>query len=214
MSLQGWINDIYIQAYEKGELQKIFCKTSPFKHAILPDFFTEAVLEKIELYARQIPTEISGDYGLSKDANWYWGPFGEPGILRFIYGKAFRSFLNQLLGEPLQMRATSVPQYNFFSKGSKGIPIHNDYGKEIDVVMLLQLSRHYQAGLGGELCFHIENPERTVFKTIPPQANTLTLFKVAKNSYHSVSDMYGGWERKVVAFDWFIEGGHANNTHP
>lgn len=210
--LNGWINDEYIRAYEKNELQNRFCHTTPFKHVILTNFFAEGILERIESYSRNIPLELSGDYGLSKDADWYWGPFGDASVLRFIYGKPFRYFLNQLLDESLQMRSSAIPQYNFFSKGSKGIPMHNDYGKNIDVVMLLQLSRNYRPGFGGELCFHHNNQENTVFKSIAPEANTLTIFKVAKNSYHSVADMKGDWERKVIAFDWFLEGGHANNS--
>ena len=45
------------------------------------------------------------------------------------------------------MKPTLVPQYNLFQPGSRGIPIHTDYGRPVDVVSLLQLSEQYEPRL-------------------------------------------------------------------
>ncbi len=202
--LRDWINPKYVDLHETGRLREEWVTEAPFEHAVLPDFFQVPVLEAVQEACRRIPLERNGSYGLAKSSTLGWGPFYEPEILRFIYSPEFRRFLNQAMACELFMKARSVPQFNRYSAGSKGLPIHNDHLDDRDLVMLLQLTREYPSGGGGELVLHREGMGFESFRTILPVSNTLTLFRVGRESWHSVADMKGDWERTLLAFDWFV----------
>lgn len=208
--LSDWINPCYIELFHGKKLRSTFLRLHPFKHTVLENLFRTNVLTNIVTYCRHIPLTPNANPDLAQEASWMRGPFGNEPFLRFLYSGVFRIFLNSLFDEDLQMRASVAPQYNHFLAGSRGIPIHNDYEQDIDVVMLLQLSQNYPAGGGGELCFYKyhANKKFAELRRIPPLQNTMTLFKVAKNSYHGVNDMHGSWERKVITFGWFTPSGH------
>ena len=203
--LRHWINPDYVDLHEAGELREKWVAEVPFEHTVLPDFFQAPILAAVQEACRRIPVERNVTYGLAKDSSLNWGPFHDPEILRFVYSPEFRRFLNRAMACELFMKASSVPQFNHYSAGSKGLPIHNDHLDERDLVMLLQLTRQHPLGGGGELMLHQEGKEGfEMFRSIPPISNTLTLFKVSGKSWHSVTDMKSDWERTLLAFDWFV----------
>lgn len=201
----SWVNAKYADDYKNGVLCKNHLRLEPFKHVVLQDFFQSYIIDNIKSYCRSIQTEPSKRMGFTKEADWLLAPFGEVQTLRFIFSPPFITFLNALLGEQLRMSADSIPQYNCFLPNSKGLPIHNDSHNAFDVVMLLQLTEAYPSGGGGELCFYRSTLGYTEFLKVPPVENTLILFKIEKNSYHSVADMHGEWKREVLAFDWHLK---------
>jgi len=204
--IEGWIAPQYAAAYRNGTLHEQFCQKAPFKHVVLSDFFRKEVLDSILAFRKDLFIERARTDGIARHATWYWGAFGHLEVVRFVFGKTFRQFLNTLMGEELTMKATSTPQYNVFKPGSKGLPIHNDYSSDRSgVVCLLQLTEGHYEGAGGELnLFEKVNGQHHAFRRIAPVANTLILFKVSKDSWHSVSDMNGTWTRENVAFDWYF----------
>lgn len=203
--LSAWIHPRYFEAYQKGRLHEEWCHMEPFKFAVLRDLFRPEVIAAIEAHCQTIPTEKAKTQGVARHADWYWGAFGQLEVVQFVFGKTFRAFLNTLLDEEMTMKASSIPQYNVFRPGSKGIPIHNDFSEaRSGIVCLLQLSTEYQPGLGGELNFFRREKEKLVmFDSVAPVLNTLILFKVSRDSYHSVSDLKGNWKRHNIAFDWY-----------
>lgn len=205
--MEKWVNECYLQDYESGELHSKYCHVLPFKHAVLENIFSEEVIELLERTSLATKTEPTQYKGAAKDTDWYSAAFYNREFLEFFYGKPFRKFLNSLLQEELIVNGKSIPQLNVFKPGSKGIPVHTDASKKenIGMVTLIQLSRGYDNNNGGELIFHRRdksNNQLIEFKRIKPIANTLIFFKPSENSYHSVSDMSGTWERRTIAVDW------------
>ncbi len=197
------INPKYLESYRRGTLHQDFCTTDPFKLAILKDFLNLEVIEDIWTKCQDLKTEPSRTDGIAKHVNWFWGPFSYLEGVQLFLSKDFRKFIETLLNEELVFKRSSIPQYNLFLPQSKGIPLHNDANEAIDVVMLLQLSKNWQEKCGGELNFcKKEDGKYVKFEIIPPQINTLVLFKVGLHSFHTVSDINDEWRRENLAFDW------------
>lgn len=205
--VEAWLHPRYFAAFRRGSLRAEWCRREPFEYAILTDFFRPEIVDCIYAHCRDIQLEKARTDGIARHADWYWGAFGCLPVLRFVFGSPFRRFLNELMDADLTMRASSVPQYNVFLPGSRGIPIHTDAEKgAVGVVSLLQLSKGRPSeGGGGELNFYrrISGGGFTVVERIPPVFNTFVLFKVGRNSLHSVADLKRHWTRENIAFDWF-----------
>ncbi|MCC5661373.1 hypothetical protein LC608_31355 [Nostoc sp. XA010] len=203
--LKDWLRPEYIEDFECGVLHKRWCHEVPFKYAVLPNLFLSSIIQSITEYCHTIPVTKARIEGISSHTNWYWGAFNYLEVVKFIYSKHFQSFLFELLGERLIMKASLIPQYNVFQASSQGIPIHTDYGRPVNFVSLLQLSKQHKPNWGGELIFYREEQGKLVaFESIIPQSNTFIIFKVCPNSYHSVSDLQQYWIRENIAFDWCV----------
>lgn len=203
-----WINENYLDDYENGTLHTKHCQLVPFKHAVLENFFNEDTVSLLEKTSLNTQIEVMKNKGIAKDTDWYSGPFYEAQFLSFFYGKEFRTFLNELMQEELMVKSKSIPQLNVFKAGSKGIPVHTDSNYDVGIITLIQLSRGYNNVNGGELILYKndqENNKVVEFKKVKPILNTLILFQSSGNSYHSVADMSGIWERRVIALDWYTK---------
>lgn len=205
-----WLNPRYVASYQLGKLHEEWCAELPYKHAVLDDLFLPAIADAIENYCRSARVERAGNQGVAQRAEWYWGPFAQLEVVHFILSPEFRAFLNTLIGETLHFKAERIPQVNHFMPGP-GLPVHNDNGvngapNPVGVVSLLQMSREYVPGRGGELViFEEKGTELEPVRWIAPRMNTLVAFKVCRNSYHAVADIKGEWVRRNVTFDWMIK---------
>lgn len=205
--MEHLIQKRYLESFRAGRLREHFVRTEPFEHAVLEDLFTREFIELASRAGRQVKLEASPTVGEARYANMGWGPFFEPTVLRAILGPEFSAFMSQLLGRPVVMKRKAIPQYFRYAAGSRGMTIHNDAneanGREI--VSLLQLSQGYEEGLGGELMLHGKESAGFPFlKRVAPKANTFIVFVISDESWHSVADMKGAWERELVAFDWYF----------
>ncbi len=204
--LSDWINEDYIRSYEARTLHVDFCKTEPFKRAVLPNFLKQDVLDRVLNACDQIPLTRADSDEFTRTPRWYWGAFDWLPLVRFFYAGAGQNFLQELMQEPLRIYKEHTPQYNRFLASSKGLPIHTDDHQPVQAVSLLQITRDRTKQVGGHLQFHEQISDSTmrVIDDLPPGPNTFAIFKVAKNSYHSVTDLEGSWIRENIAFDWSI----------
>lgn len=205
--LSQWINDKYLVAYARGKLYEEHCQHSPYKFAVLEDFLQPKAAEKIYEACQEVKLEVSHEEGLAKGLDWEWGAFRDVEIIRAFLGKDFRQFFNSLLGEELRIKKDGAPQFNRFRPNGRGMKIHNDMGQDIDLVMLLQLTKNYQPEMGGKFNIHksLSGERYELVKAVAPKFNTLVTFKVCSESYHSVSKMNGsGWVRENLAIDWSL----------
>jgi hypothetical protein len=207
--LAAWLNPSYVDSFRRGKLHEEWCAKEPFKFAVLENFLLPFIVDEVHSHCRSIRTEKSSSEGLAKNCDWYWGAFDELRFLRFFFGPTLRKFLNALLDEEISMKSTRIPQYNIFNPRSPGIPIHNDLLQNGgDVVTLLQLSKGYEPGSGGELVFFRKQEGKMVrCRAVPPILNTFVIFKVCRESFHGVADLKGDWYRENLAYDWFTKAG-------
>ncbi|NCN40839.1 2OG-Fe(II) oxygenase [bacterium] len=203
MSLNRWIHPQYVEMYNKGTLKDL-ASDLPFLHAVLPHFLSEEALSMVLLHSQTQKVERAHGKGVASRADWHWGAFSQLEFIKFYLGKEMRSFMSQLLGEEVHLKASSVPQFNIFKPNSKGLPLHTDLCEQVGFVSLLQLSEGYDLGSGGELIFYGQEGQKIVpSRVVEPRMNTFILFKVSSRSFHSVTDMKGSWTRRTISYDWF-----------
>lgn len=201
------INQEYLTHLGAGTIRDTFVRKLPFEHAVFPDFFTSAFLEKVKLHAATIALEASPSVGAAGGADLGWGAYSDQDTLRSIFGSSFQNLMSAILGRGVCMSARSIPQYFRYEPGSRGMTVHNDANEknQRQIVSLLQLSDGYQPGFGGELLLNeAKENGHSVATTIPPVSNTFVIFLVSDNSWHSVADMHGSWTRELVSFDWYF----------
>jgi hypothetical protein len=200
--LERWVNPIYVEEFRSGQLTARR-ELQPFPFAVLKDFLRPEALASVLEVGTRTHVEPSHHKGVAKDADWHWGAFAHLDYVRFFLGKEMRAFMNELMDTNLMVKKKAIPQFNVFKPHSPGIPVHTDFCEEVDVVTILQLSEGYEPGRGGELAFYRREGRKVVLdKWIVPVCNTLILFKVSEESYHSVEDMQGDWTRRTITYDW------------
>lgn len=202
--LEKWVNPIYVEEFFNGGLA-LRRSELPFKHCVLRDFLKPEAIEQVLKYTSQATLERSHRKGLAAKADWYWGAFAHLDYLRFFLSPEMRNFFNKLMGLELVMKKGAIPQHNEFRAGSAGIGVHTDQSENVGVVSIFQLSQGYEPGGGGELILHRRQGQKIVpDRVIQPLCNTLILFQVGPESFHSVVDMQGEWTRRTITYDWQV----------
>lgn len=204
--LKQWISPQYVDSFSRGTLRDDWVSKEPFTQGVLANFFAPDVLKEIRTTCDNAFVERSHGIGLAAHADWYWGAFNSPSVIRFLYGSSFRVFLNTLADGDLTFKPSMYPQYNVFHPGSKGVPMHTDVSEEnVHTVTLIQMTRGYKPGGGGELQFfgRANTGSLETVRTIPPIENTFIFFNVSAKSLHRVADMVGPWTRENIAIDWY-----------
>lgn len=205
-ALKSWINPEYLNLYYEGRLASLRSE-DPFPNVALKNFLRPEAIAHVLRSCESIVVERSHGVGIASKADWHWGAFSNLDYIRFFLSQDMRAFMNELIGDKLILKRKSIPQFNIFKPGSKGIPPHTDLSEDVGVVSLFQLSEGYTPGRGGELILYRREGNKILpSRYIEPIANTLILFKVSEKSFHSVADMNGNWTRRTITYDWLSEG--------
>jgi hypothetical protein len=178
-------------------------KDVQFRVAVFPEFLKPEVFDAISERAESVKARSAADnIGTARRANVEWGAYADPEVVRFFCGKPFRFFMSELFGKPFRMRRNWVPQLAHFHPGSGGFDCHNDREEPRDAVALLYLTPEHPEEGGGHLQIHDAN--KKIIRKIRPLRNTLVVFEVSDQSWHSIEDMTGNWVRRNLLFDWEV----------
>jgi hypothetical protein len=219
--LDSWVNPEYVAAFRDNRLSS-WRSDKPFAHAVLPNFLRSEAIQAVLDHCSKVKVERSHRMGLAGNADWYWGAFSHLDYLRFFLSHETRAFLGSLMDAgsgggtgadvTVKIKPGAVPQFNIFRPGSPGIPVHTDLNEMVGLVTLLYLSDDFDGdgggedAAGGELVFYRREGDAIVpDKIIPPACNTLAIFHISENSYHSVEDMRGRWTRRTITYDFLAD---------
>ncbi len=198
--LDKWINLQHIK--NNANLRKQFLENKPFSHLVLGNFFNEKRINKVLAALKQESfAEKNSDLfqfkqtaDIKHSRNKVLQEFH-----KFFSSKEFLSFISELTG----IRVSSIDMSGFIYGDTDHLLPHDDRLEGRKIAYILNLTKNFNKEDGGSLdLFGFRNNKPTnVLKSIPPTFNTLTIFKVQKNSFHQVSEVlskkkrfsFGGW---------------------
>jgi hypothetical protein len=192
----------------KEALQSTNCLTYPYPHVVIDNFLNDETIERLSSSARVAPKEKNNSReGLSNGRSIMWGVLNDLDLVRFFYGKEFRSYVSGLWGEEAVISKGSLPQLTEFVGDERGFDVHNDEYELFDLVFLLYIEGPVE-GKGGAFCIHDKNENNKIVKKIYPIRNRCLMFKVSEKSYHSVEGIDAQSLRLNLTLDWEFPQSH------
>jgi len=203
--LDSWVAPAYMSSYRLGTLRDLFRCDRPFPHYVLPEFFRESAFERIRWECDRLEANEGMSSG-SERTNLCLIRSSE--ILRLFYGAAFRGFVNSLIGARVTRSDdhSALLQLRRFRPDQRSISIHTDAESGLDLGMILNLSRSWAPGGGGEMCLYRKKPDGgfELQATIEPRENQLYFVGFSAVSYHCVQPMQGDWIREIIIAGWRV----------
>lgn len=180
----------------------------PYPHIVIDNFLNDKTIDRLSASARVSPKEKNNSReGLSNGRSIMWGVLNDLDLVRFFYGKEFRSYISRLWAEEAHISKGSLPQLTEFVGDERGFDVHNDEYELFDLVFLLYIEGPDE-GSGGAFCLHDVNKNNDIVKKVYPIRNRCLMFKVSEKSYHSVEGIGAQSLRLNLTLDWELPQSH------
>jgi Rps23 Pro-64 3,4-dihydroxylase Tpa1-like proline 4-hydroxylase len=178
----------------------------PFEYFVINNFFNIEAFKAFQDQFNEISLE---NYTIHPNQVYRYAIFNSKDFIKLVYSNEFINFLNKKTGyKVIKNKEYCLPQAYIFDGKEKALKVHTDYteDKRRDLGMIIYLHDKWSEFYGGQLnFFHASDLINPVVK-LNPYSNSVVMFKVTKNSYHSLSKSNEEWVRKTIVVDWNIDG--------
>ncbi|MBI4148322.1 2OG-Fe(II) oxygenase [Candidatus Woesearchaeota archaeon] len=201
--LSDWINPLYLNSVK--DLQKLFASGEPFEHIVLTEFFTREKFNSVQkALAKQEFFEQESDL-FSFQQTHDVTKLDDPVLTEFHQLFSSREFIQWIALLTRTRLGSTVDMSGFIYDNTDYLLPHDDRLEDRKIAYVINFSTLGEQD-GGELELFTTNKGHagTPAKRIPPQHNTLILFRVSAHSWHQVREVLTNTKRHTLG-GWFHE---------
>lgn len=205
MTINDWINDIYLNEKNILKLNKEFLEAKNFPHISIDNLFKENkllelkeslknenyYLEESDLYEFLRTFDLKN----SKNKNIIE-------LRNFLLSEEFLKLIENITN--LKIKRNYVDIHSLKLKNTHYMLCHDDLVQERKIAFIINLSNMEEKDGGAlELIEMSSDDTGKVFKTIVSKFGKFNMFLVTENSYHSVSENISNKERISIS-GWYL----------
>ena len=200
MALQNYLNPIILSGKNLSSLNKQFLSAKPYPHIVIKKFLKPEIANSLlkEIQKEKFKEKQSDLFQFKQTDDLY---FSKSKIVKEFHSTFlswdFFHLVEKITSEKLQgtldMSASLYESTDFL------LP-HDDEIEGRKITYLLYLSKEFTEKNGSRFLIYntMSNSPTSIAKKIPPEFNSLVLFKISKKSFHEVEENLSSKKRYTI----------------